>query len=95
MEFETTILGGLPVLVKFTMCPAEPDVGILSEYVDEYELCSVKTGKPLGDWAQRRLEETKGEDKLLAECRQAAQDARDDAAIQRAEDRADFYAYNW
>lgn len=67
MEFETTILGGLPVLVKFSLAPSEPDVGLMNEYVDEYQLCSVKTGKPLGRWAQRRLEETKGEDALICE----------------------------
>lgn len=67
-EYETTILGGLPVLVKFTIGPAEPDVGIMGQYVDEYQLCSTKTGKDYGDWAYRRLEETKGEDDLLSAC---------------------------
>lgn len=91
MEFETTILGGLPVLVKFTMCPAEPDVGIMGEYVDEYELCSVKTGKQLGDWAQRRLEETKSEDALLIECHEHAQAMRESYEIDRAEAMADYW----
>jgi len=38
IDFDMMILGGLSVHVKATMAPAEPDVGILHSYIDDYEL---------------------------------------------------------
>ena len=38
IDFDMTNLGGLSVHVEATMTPAEPDVGIFSSYIDDYEL---------------------------------------------------------
>ena len=38
IDFDMMILGGLSVHVEATMAPAEPDVGIMHSYVDDYEL---------------------------------------------------------
>ncbi len=38
MECETTIRGGFPLRVRFRMCPAEPDVGIMSAYAEIDEI---------------------------------------------------------
>ncbi len=48
IEFETTINGGLPVLIEATLCPAEPGVGIFNEYVDDIRVFWVprKYGAP-------------------------------------------------
>jgi len=92
-EFETTVLGGLPILVKFNMAPAEPDVGFMNDYVDEYEICSTKTGKPLGDWISRRIDQAKEEDKLIAEMFEHVEGVAEQAAYDAAESRADYY--NW
>lgn len=35
MQTDVRILGGLPVTIEFTMQGAEPDVGIMSDYVEE------------------------------------------------------------
>lgn len=34
MQFETTVLGGLPVIVECVVNPAEPDIGIFSRYAE-------------------------------------------------------------
>lgn len=64
-EFETTILGGFPVLVEFSVEPADPEVGIFGECVDEYQLCSVETGKPFGPWLDKRLKDERGKTRFL------------------------------
>ena len=38
VEIQTTISGGLPVLARGTIGRAEPDVGIMTDYVDDYSL---------------------------------------------------------
>lgn len=38
VEFETRILGGLPVIVRAKILPAEPDVGIFSRWVDDFDI---------------------------------------------------------
>lgn len=35
------------VIVELSMAPAEPDVGIMSSYVDDYSVTSEETGEPL------------------------------------------------
>ena len=73
MQTEVTILGGLTVTVEFTPCSAEPDVGIMSDYVEEWSIVEI-AGRPLrkkesADWLYRRIEATKGaEDKILEAC---------------------------
>jgi hypothetical protein len=36
MEFESTIKGGLPVIVEYSIQPAEPDVGFERDYIDDF-----------------------------------------------------------
>lgn len=45
MRLDTTILGGLPVTVEFSIAPAEPDVGIFDSYVDDWSIVAVGNGK--------------------------------------------------
>ena len=75
---EIKVLGGLPVGVNYVVQGAEPDVGIMNSYLDEYEFVSVKTGKPLGDWVERRLEETKTLDKAIDAINEAIYEAERD-----------------
>lgn len=44
VEFETTIKGGLPVIVKATLYPPEPDVGIF-DWQPEYALYWLNGGE--------------------------------------------------
>lgn len=66
-ELETTVLGGLPVTVEYTVAPSEPDVGIFSSYVDDWCIVAIN-GRSVKkcDWLHRRIDATPGErDKLL------------------------------
>ena len=38
MPIETTIRNGLPVLASGRVCRAEPDVGIMSQFVEDLEV---------------------------------------------------------
>ena len=59
---EMTVLGGLPVRVMFAAHDdGEPD-GWMVDAITGY--CSVKTGKPLGKWVERRVNEAGEEDKV-------------------------------
>jgi len=60
---ETTILGGLPVTVDFSVSPPDRSVGYDGE-IEDVEFRSAKNGKPLGQWVERRLDETNGWDNL-------------------------------
>lgn len=66
-EIDTTILGGLPVTVSFTIQRAEPDVGIMSDYPEDVYVVRVK-GKKIGRTfalaLQARIDETKEYDAL-------------------------------
>lgn len=41
MRLDTTILGGLPVTVEISIARAEPDVGIFSDYVEDWHIIRV------------------------------------------------------
>lgn len=41
-EVECVVKGGFPVLVRGSLYPSEPDVGIMGEYIDDYEILTVK-----------------------------------------------------
>ena len=73
--FETTILGGLPVTVEASMQPAEPDVGIMGAYVDEWCIVEVN-GRECSKhpaWIAKRM--TNKDDELLEEeCAEAYAD---------------------
>ncbi len=82
MRTEMKILGGLPVTIEFTICPAEPDVGIFSEYVDEWEVVEInsKPCKKAPGWLYSRIDKTEGEEvSILAGCLNALNGAREDA----------------
>jgi hypothetical protein len=40
-RLDTTILGGLPVTVEIAIARAEPDVGIFSDYVEDWSIETV------------------------------------------------------
>jgi hypothetical protein len=70
-EHEMRILGGLPVTVEFTIDAAEPDVGIMSDGVSEWEIVAVngkyakKGAKNPFKWVYDRIEKKEGEDKRI------------------------------
>lgn len=67
-QLETRVLGGLPITVEFSMANADPDVGIMSEYVDEWYIIEVN-GKKLKNtqWVEDRIHAKKGEEDRLVE----------------------------
>ncbi|OHD25433.1 MAG: hypothetical protein A2Y38_12795 [Spirochaetes bacterium GWB1_59_5] len=76
MQTELRILGGLPVTVEFTMQPAERDVGIMSDYVEEWEVVEIngKRCKKSPAWLYNRIEAKKGEeDRILQACYDSAE----------------------
>ena len=62
---DITILGGLSVRVKAWVQPAEPDVGIFSAYVEDFQITDVygpRGRKPYsGKWLDKRIDALKGE----------------------------------
>lgn len=70
MAYETdiTVLGGLPVTVEYTTQPAEPDVGIMSGYVDDWSIVAIN-GRAVKKcaWLERRIAATKGEHERIME----------------------------
>ncbi|MBN46235.1 MAG: hypothetical protein CMH23_07155 [Methylophaga sp.] len=74
MQTEITVLGGLPVTIEFTVYPAEPDVGIMSDYIDEWSIVEI-AGKPCKkspDWLYKRIDGVKGEeDRIVEACFEA------------------------
>ena len=46
MTIETTINGGLPVIASGRICRAEPDVGIMSQFVEDLEV-TFMSGHPV------------------------------------------------
>lgn len=83
MQATVTILGGLEITVEFHACGAEPDVGIMSDYVEDWHIVEI-AGRALrknekADWLYRRIDATKGtEDKILEACFSAMESARYD-----------------
>lgn len=71
-EIDTTVLGGLPVTVSFSVYPAEPDVGIMGAYIDDVCITHVAgKRKKNTSWIDKRM--TSHDDDVLAEeCAAAA-----------------------
>ena len=46
IEIETIIKDGLPVIARGEICRSEPDVGIMSEFVEDLEVCFL-SGHPV------------------------------------------------
>lgn len=81
MQTDVRILGGLPVTIDFTMQGAEPDVGIMSDYVEEWFISHInsKACKKSPDWLYNRIQSRKGEeDRILEACYEAAKGWQDD-----------------
>lgn len=86
MQTEITVLGGLPVTVEFNILTAEPDVGIMSDYIDEWSITEVasKPSKKSLDWLYKLIGDVEGEeDRIVEACFNAVQDAREEYEIER------------
>lgn len=83
MKATVTVLGGLEITVEFRPCRAEPDVGIMRDYVEEWDIVEI-AGRPLrkkesAAWLYKRIDAKKGEDdRILQACYDAMEDARND-----------------
>ena len=83
MEATVKVIGGLEITVEFTPCRAEPDVGLMSDYVEEWYISEI-AGRQLhkkesADWLYRRIEARKGEeDRILQACYDAMDNAKND-----------------
>lgn len=40
-SFEAKVKNGFPILFWYNMMPAEPDVGIMSEYIEDYKISTM------------------------------------------------------
>ena len=59
MQTTVKVLGGLEITVEFTACAAEPDVGLMSDYFEDWSIIEI-VGRPLrkkesADWIYKRL----------------------------------------
>lgn len=59
MQATVKVMGGLEIAVEFKPCRAEPDVGIMSDYFEDWSICEI-AGRPLrkkesADWIYKRL----------------------------------------
>jgi len=52
-EKDVRVLGGLPLTVRYSISPAEPDVGLFTDYVDDMYLVD-RRGKK-ASWAEKRM----------------------------------------
>lgn len=83
MQATVTILGGLEITVEFKACRAEPDVGLMSDYAEDWHIVEI-AGRPLRKkesayWLYIRIYSRKGEeDRILQACYDAMEDARND-----------------
>lgn len=82
---DITVLGGLPVTVTYTIAGAEPDVGIMSSYVDEWTITHIagRKCKKEPQWLYNRILASRSEeDEVLRKC--------EEDSAERGDDR-DFY----
>lgn len=82
MQIDIRVLGGLEITVEFSIGRAEHDVGIMSDYVDEWYIVAI-AGRTLRkgekcDWLYKRIEAAKEEDKIVEACCECAGDYDDD-----------------
>lgn len=59
MEATVKVMGGLEITVEFMACGAEPDVGLMSDYFEDWSIVEI-AGRPLrkkesADWIYKRL----------------------------------------
>jgi hypothetical protein len=66
-DADIRILGGLPITVEYTVAPADRDVGIMSDYVEEWCITHINDRKcktePL--WLTKRIAACKGEEERI------------------------------
>ena len=59
MQTTVKVMGGLEITVEFTACRAEPDVGIMSDYFEDWSIveiaCRPLRKKESADWIYKRL----------------------------------------
>lgn len=77
-SIDMRVLGGLPVTIEYDIQPAEKDVGLYSDYVDDWYVTHIngKRCKKSPEWLHTRIEKTKGEeDRIISECMDHAAEA--------------------
>lgn len=89
-EINIRVLGGLPVIAQVWIQPADPEVGIWSPYIDDYQLLHHKTRKPHGPWLYERIEKD-GLDKVEAAIWKEIELMREESLSYQADLRADAY----
>lgn len=82
MQTTVKVMGGLEITVEFTACRAEPDVGIMSDYFEDWSIVEIAS-RPLrkkesADWIYKRL--SKRDNEAIEE---AIYKAMDDAQYDR------------
>jgi hypothetical protein len=91
MEVEIKI-NGLPVTVDVTMAPAEPDVGIMGAYVDDYRIVAIGSrrvrAKENTGWLDRKVTDEHMRE-MAEKAEQAMQDDYDDYRIESYRSRYD------
>lgn len=81
-EFDTKILGGLPVTIKFTTGYEDGECGYPGEYVEEWWITAIN-GRPLrkGDkcaWLYKRIGAAREDDAIECACLNYANDTQYD-----------------
>lgn len=81
MQAEVKVLGGLSITVEFTACAAEPDVGLMSDYFEDWSIVEI-AGRTLrkkesAEWLYKRMTK-KDEAAIETAIYQAMDDARND-----------------
>ena len=76
MQATVKVMGGLEITVEFTACRAEPDVGLMSDYFEDWSIVEI-AGRPLrkkesADWIYKRL--SKRDESAIEEAICAAMD---------------------
>jgi hypothetical protein len=64
LQAEVVVLGGIKITVEFTACNAEPNVGLMSDYCEEWRIAEI-AGRPVRknesvEWIYKRLSEKDG-----------------------------------
>ena len=76
MQTTVKVMGGLEITVEFTACRAEPDLGLMSDYFEDWSICEI-AGRPLrkkesAEWIYKRL--SKRDNEAIEEAICAAMD---------------------
>lgn len=80
MQVDTTVLGGLPVTVEFSVDGPDESVGLFGYAIADWSITHIngRKCKKAPQWLYNRIEKTRGEeDRITAAC-MASFDDRDD-----------------